>query len=308
MNTAGSINNDQPLEYRAQALKAKLDIWFTEQSFEELKRLLLSENFNTRAVESNRIVCALRSFLEDQRNEHLLPKGKVFYRARFVKPPYRGKGDSFIVHNSDTILEHTTISGYDEENSKEPSLGHSSSQRASMKNASYLYLAEDSYTACSEIKTPQRSVISVARFEALKDLRVIDFFDWKQNAGSFTEESNEMKYRIITGLIAFAFSVPIIDEKEYYVTQYIADLIRKYGVDGIVYTSFYSNKQNYVMFNCAPNAIKFIDSELVIHYSQKSRFFRINDLSDLEYEEDPLIDKTKRDIKSDLLSEFQRLK
>lgn len=300
-----SAADNQALEQRARFLKAHLDVWFTEQAFISLKKMLSEDNIDMRAVEDNDVIHAFRAFLEDQKNERKLPKGKEFYRARFVKPPYRSKGYSFAVRRRDGFLEHTTISGYDEVNSKEPSLGRSSSQRASIKYASYLYLAEDKYTACSEIKTVQRSVISLARFQALKELRVIDFYNWDKNEGSFTQGMNETKYSILMRLIAFAFSVPVIDEKEYYFTQYIADIIRKYGFDGIIYRSFYSSKQNYVIFNCAPNAIMFVESELLIHYSQKNHFIAVNDLSDVTIEEDELSEKDKLNMKQELLNSFE---
>ena len=301
----GSVNDNTALEHRAPTLKAYLNVWFTEQSFNKLKKLLSENNTEMRVIESNSVIRAFRAYLENQKNERIIPAEKAFYRARFVKPPYRTKGDSFVVRNPDGLLEHTAISGFDEGNSKEPSIGRSASQRASQQYASYLYLAEDKYTACSEIKTVQRSVISLARFQTLKDLRVVDFYSWDKNTGSYTEDMKETKYSVLIGLIAFAFSVPVIDEKEYYFTQYIADMIRKYGFDGIVYKSFYSSKQNYVIFNCAPNAIKFLDSELIIHYSQRNHFISVNDLADITIEDDELTEDTKRIIKQSLVSDFK---
>ena len=115
-------------------------------------------------------------------------------------------------------------------------------------------------------------------------------------------------YDKLFSLIAFAFSMPNNNEDNYYLTQYIADLVRKYGYDGIVYRSFFSDKRNYVIFNCAPNYIRFIDSEIVVNYSQINTFVTFNNLKTVTVESREPDDEAKRGMKRNLLFTLRQTK
>ena len=75
---------------------------------------------------------------------------------------------------------------------------------------------------------------------------------------------------------AFYNSVYEIDSG-YKISQYISELVRKHGYDGIAYKSFISNGKNYAIFNCCEANIKFIESEIVQVVAQHIDIVSLND-------------------------------
>lgn len=69
---------------------------------------------------------------------------------------------------------------------------------------------------------------------------------------------------------------PICDDNEkqiYQITQIITDHIRKSGIDGIAYRSYYSkNGVNYTFFNSQHNFFEFKGSRLLVNQSQRTTF------------------------------------
>lgn len=285
-----------------EALNARFGYHAVSKMFEELKQILQSDNHDEnkwKKAESNNTIQSLRRFVEQETRFSTIDPGTVVYRARKIDTKAKKSETEFIIDNSNN----QTITGYDSINSKEPAVGLSGAGRANPKASSYFYAAEDLYTACSEIKTVQRSCISVAQFEIINPLRVVDFCNRKEQ-GAYPCGLLDVDYRTLLGVIAFAFAVPIQDEKEYFVTQYSADMIRKYGVDGIVYPSFYSLKKNYAIFNCAPKNLRFVKSEIVVNYSQTNLFLRINNLEEVTSAPITLTQDDKNAIKQTILHNF----
>lgn len=162
--------------------------------------------------------------------------------------------------------------GYNEENSRECPLLIGGNGRNNIKGQSYLYAADDELTACSEIKAGLRQLISLARFETTKPLKLVDF----SRDIAFQEDEKKL-YGMSLGIfftqLMFAFSEPVFNENEYRITQVISDYFRKTGIDGIAYRSFYTGKTNYTIFNCHHSYIKFVDSRLLTHQFQNSVFW-----------------------------------
>ena len=75
--------------------------------------------------------------------------------------------------------------GFDAFDSKEPPLGIPMSARNNIDGVSYLYLTEDEYTACSEIRPSPNSCISLASFELMRDINVIDFTNSQKSVIDF---------------------------------------------------------------------------------------------------------------------------
>lgn len=65
-------------------------------------------------------------------------------------------------------------------NSREPIIGISGEGRNNIAGSSYLYVASDPQTACMEVKSTPSELISLAEFELLKDMEMIDFGDKKE--------------------------------------------------------------------------------------------------------------------------------
>lgn len=280
---------------------------YTKERFSEFAELLYNKKWDQ--IDQHEISRAISAFLGDRKTASTIPAGTILFRARRIDNLIKDidiKG--FCVSGEQGATDTICVSGYNEANSKEPPVGISTSGRANPAYSSYLYAAEDMYTACSEIKTIQRSLISAARFQTQRNLNMIDFYSVRQTKEKYDVGNNVIMYDKLFSLIAFAFSMPNNNEDNYYLTQYIADLVRKYGYDGIVYRSFFSDKRTYVIFNCAPNYIRFIDSEIVVNYSQINTFVTFNNLKTVTVESREPDDEAKRGMKRNLLFTLRQTK
>ena len=193
-------------------------------------------------------------------NTIILPAGTKVLRARIIKDTdeiYREKNG---IHFKGDVLR-----GYDWFNSKEPPVGISSEGRANSKYSSYFYCADNGPTAASEIKPNIGDYISLASFEIKQDLRLIRLAEKEIDGIGEIQD----RYR---NIIARQFSAPVSGSHEYQLTQFISDEIRKLGVDGICYQSRFTNGNNYVIFNCPMQTIKFANSKIIQLYSQQLNF------------------------------------
>ncbi len=186
--------------------------------------------------------------------------GTKVLRARIIKDLDDIYGAKKGIHFEDEIIR-----GYDWYYSKEPAVGISSDGRANSRYSSYFYCAADAPTAASEIKANIGDYISLASFIIKRDLKLVRF----EIKDIFKGETVQA---CIQNLIARNFSVPVSDTQEYRLTQFISDEIRKHGVDGICYKSHFTNHDNYVIFNCSMDTIKFTKSKIIRLHSQQLNF------------------------------------
>lgn len=213
-----------------------------------------------------------------------------FYRARIIDDLIGGK-DKGIEFSENEIL-----SGYNKYESKEPPLGISVHGRNNYIGSSYLYLSDDIYTACIEVRPNPGNYISLATFRVKSRMRIVDF----SKSYSYKDDDKNYSVDFLMNLLPYIFSQPYYndDEQFYYATQYISDMIRKYGFDGICYNSSLSNGKNYTIFNCNDNNIEFISSRVIVTESVNFNFYDFNSLE--KYIEKH---KTEIDIESRLSAE-----
>lgn len=215
--------------------------------------------------------------LKNEQFVKTIPTKTVFYRAREINiEDYQNKEVGL------EIDKQNITHGYNEINSKEPVLGISSGGRNNIKGSSYLYLANNEETACVEIKSKLRSLISLATFELEKDITIIDF----SNEVAFNVEDNTV-FNLSLGTfftqLMMQYFVPVENEEAYKATQIISDYIRKSGIDGIAYRSFYSpGGINYTLFNSHNSIVKFKDSRIVAHQFEKHVFVDFNNKKNIE--------------------------
>ena len=234
----------------------------------------LMENGADYSSEIFRIIDEIVAGAEQQQFIKKLPMGTVLYRAREIDiEEYSkvGNGLNIKVENNAYITE-----GFNEKNSIECPLCIGGDGRNNIAGASYLYVAEDVSTACAEIKSTLRSLISVAEFEVKSELKIVDFskddkkFTYKQN-----DEYQMSLGRFIT-LLMMQYCQPVSKKEDYRVTQIISDYIRKMGYDGILYRSFFTMKDNYTIFNCHKNKIAYRNSRIVVHQFSDDVFWDFN--------------------------------
>ncbi len=202
---------------------------------------------------------AIMKFCEDD-NCITIPAGTKVFRARIIKNPEEIYSLKNGIHREEDALR-----GYDRYNSKEPAVGISSEGRANNRYSSYFYCANDASTAASEVKANIGEYISLASFTIQRDLQLIRFVE----KDLFESKSDIEHYH---SSIAKHFSSPVSDSSEYKLTQFISDEIRKCGIDGICYKSHFTDKNNYVIFNCSINTISFCNSKVIKLHSKQLNF------------------------------------
>lgn len=149
--------------------------------------------------------------------------------------------------------------------------------RANIPGMSYLYLAEDPYTACSEIHPANHQFVSLAEFELLKESKL---FDLKTNRSVPVdiEVINELQISpaVLMTAIMNHFATPAIDGSIYRTTQYLSDYIRKAGYDGIRFQSSTSGGTNITLFNSHRSRIKYLESRVVLVHSSHYNIVDLN--------------------------------
>jgi len=199
-----------------------------------------------------------------------IPKGTILFRARIIR-----KEDILSNSKGVRIDENQIVHGYDEDNSREPPLFHSQAGRVNISGQTFLYVAETEGTACEEVKPSLQDMISLARFRLLKDFTIVDFASDQEFPKQYRIKYNMSPGHFFTAIM-LSFTKPPRGEGDYQATQFIADHIRKMGVDGICYMSQFTGKKNYAIFNCHPDNIEFLDSEILIKYDQVSCYLSLN--------------------------------
>lgn len=195
-----------------------------------------------------------------------LEEGAIIYRAReiFDFSEAAKNGVNIDIDNNQT-------QGFDASNSVEPPIGLSKEGRNNKKGVSYLYAAEDVETACTEIKSKMHGVISVAELKVMKNLSLIDFSEDRDFRTDDTKRYNFSINAFIT-LVMREFTKLYVEKQDYMVSQAITDFIRKHGIDGLSYQSYFTGKKNYTIFNSCEKNIAWQGSRLFLNHSTKSWF------------------------------------
>jgi hypothetical protein len=178
-------------------------------------------------------------------NHLVINNGQVFYRARIYN-------DNMLNYQPELAHQLKKLSdnakgfyGYGENDCGAPPLGASSEGRVNPKSITYLYLADDEYTAVCEVRPFLKSKVSVAEFELTKDIKIVDFakLDIMGNETTILEA--------IYTLLRYVYSMPIDNDHQdlYMPTQYVSEYIKKLGYDGIKYKSSLSYGHNFALFN-----------------------------------------------------------
>ena len=196
--------------------------------------------------------------------------GTILYRARIIN------SDNIKPHFGLSVSPEGKLSGYDESNSREAPLGYSAEGRNNISGVSYLYLASDVETACAEVKPTVRQLISLAEFEVTRQVQIIDFSDEKTFESKSSSEEN-ISLGSLFAKIMLQYFVPVVDSAEYRATQIITDHIRKTGIDGVAYKSFYNERgTNYTIFNSNRSRFEFVGSRIVMLQSERRTFLDFN--------------------------------
>lgn len=230
----------------------------TLKHYNDFEKAIMS--FDNSKIEKTRLYQALTELLSAPNKpfQRTIRKNEIFYRARVI--------DDFTLFNPENGIskKDNKFTGLNSYQSKEPPLGVSNDGRNNICGASYLYLSKDKYTACVEVCPNRGTLISLATFAANKSLHVVDLAT-NDNVSPIKHLAQENSFdasRLIT-LVMEKYCEPKSNNSSYVFSQFVSDMFRKKGFDGIVYASSYTRKQNLTLFNCDESFIKFKESNLV---------------------------------------------
>lgn len=142
--------------------------------------------------------------------------------------------------------------GYNSKESLPPPPCASVAGRSNPEGISYTYLCEDENTPVYEVRPTINQIVSVAKFKLNRQLKIFDI--------NYTMA--QIEFPPLFSTISEKFSMPYNgNPAEYLPTQYLTELIRTMGFDGIRFnSSLHENGKNVVLFT---TDYKVISSKLV---------------------------------------------
>ena len=162
------------------------------------------------------------------------------------------KIESILVSDDEILskLKDIAFWGYDAEKSDAPPNQFTDNMRVSPKGISYLYIAEDIPTVIAEVRPIIGQPVSVAEVQILRDLKL---FDFTLGVPSFGLEESGMPIMeaALLRFISEQFSSPNYSgDDEYFATQYISEMLKVEGFDGIRFqSSLNKTGTNIVLFD-----------------------------------------------------------
>ncbi|MGF9975328.1 RES domain-containing protein [Viridibacillus arvi] len=138
--------------------------------------------------------------------------------------------------------------------------------RANPKGISYLYCAIDEPTCVAEIRPWKGSKITVAQIELKKELRVVNLLRGQLCPFLFDSPYKVLEIDKLLSHFSQELSTPVDPDKseiEYLPTQYITELIKTKGFDGIMFKSAMGPKYNIVLFDENNAKVKEIETLIV---------------------------------------------
>lgn len=127
---------------------------------------------------------------------------------------------------------------------KAPPFGVSQAGRANPPGLSYLYVASDAETAISEVRPTVADLVSVGRFASTGPFKLVDLSDPRSLISPFALDlealSSVQASMGLLGMLSEDLTKPTPPHKavyEYLATQYLCELIKTLGYDGVRYRS-----------------------------------------------------------------------
>ena len=147
-----------------------------------------------------------------------------------------------------------------------PPPDRSTARRANPAGIPYLYLASDQDTAICEVRPHNQERLTVGSFMIASSVTCIDLRD--PSIGCPFEHGNKLRdFLSVLGFLRHLgreLSLPIGNhrrEHDYLPTQYLCELIKNLGYDGVLYQSGLSTGYNIALFN--PNSAYCFETRLV---------------------------------------------
>ncbi len=164
-------------------------------------------------------------------HSHYYDKGMLFYRARIVEENHIYKSNEMGT----------------------PSLGKATAGRANPKGIPYLYVSTQISTTIHEVRASYFDKIAVGTFILLEPIQIVRFRSYKNKSPFTLDTIPNHKYINFMKYLESELSKPIRrndSEIEYLPTQYLCEIVKRIGFDGVEYgSSLEDNGINLVLFN-----------------------------------------------------------
>lgn len=230
-------------------IKVPKEFWdFYKKFGDELK---YSNRFNISKDLQDKIDNYIQYHLK--RKTFKLKAGELFYRARInaidKKEPY------------------------DRKEMGAPPRGQANSGRINPEGISYLYLAKSIETAIAEVRPWVGAKISVAKFILKKDIEIVSLHQEKHsNVKDYEIEDIVKDLLNSTPINHFYFATPThnADRLAYLPSQYLAELFKSEGMDGLEYSSvLHRNGENVALFDVSVAECLEVELHSIseVHYS-----------------------------------------
>ena len=128
--------------------------------------------------------------------------------------------------------------------------------RANPAGISYLYLASDQVTSVAEKRVPKGQTVSVAGFSLRFAVNVIDLMRVPYLDSPFGKQEYMLPFLVervgVVSRLADELAKPVdpmASEVDYLPTQYLTEMIRSLGYDGLLFKSAMSSGKNLVLFD-----------------------------------------------------------
>lgn len=124
--------------------------------------------------------------------------------------------------------------------------------RANPVGIPYIYLATNEDTALAEMRAGLKDILTLAIFEVLEDLKIVNCVIETKRKFYLKQPSPEARENAVWSDINMAFKNPIDrneDPVSYIPTQILAEVFKNQEYNGIQYSSSYGNGNNIVMFD-----------------------------------------------------------
>jgi len=143
--------------------------------------------------------------------------------------------------------------------------------RANPAGIPYLYLASTAATSVSEVRPHTGEFASVAHFKIAEDLKLVDLRDPRRTVSPFIldDEFQIAQLRADTGfleLLGQELTRPVVPRSaaiDYIPSQYLCELIKKSGFDGVMYRSSVDDGMNIALFDSGRAAMGEIERQRV---------------------------------------------
>lgn len=210
-------------------------------------------------------------FKEKSKNSKILEKGEIFYRARI------GSGDKNVSIPFDANLSDMGM----------PPLDMVRMGRANPDGIRYLYLANRKETALAEVRPWCGAEVTIGDFELMDNILSMDF-SYSSQMSLFKVINSDQSETVMSEIAFFnnlsdEMSKPISPNEsylEYIPTQFITEVIKSVGYEGMIFNSSLSDGLNVVLFS--QNRINIVRTELYTVHRNNFDFFKTDNYTVVE--------------------------